>query len=197
MPFSTHADAPGAFNGRLPGRKFPARNGGSGGERRTFQDVEEVLRWSRMRRMFCGGSRTWRPDCKARRHGVPACRQGRGKRIKEMAVACSGRGALAVRCGRHGADGPYRMISGTLDRLTECHARPLPQAWSAGAVTRPVPCAEMTSSATGGDFGLGGIATCGDSGGAFALVAASGVDGVRIMRIGTMKIEERRYGKPF
>ena len=44
MPFSTHADAPGAFNGRLPGRKFPARNGGSGGERRTFQDVEEVPR---------------------------------------------------------------------------------------------------------------------------------------------------------
>ena len=51
--------------------------------------------------------------------------------------------------------------------------------------------------ATGGDFGLGGTAVCGDGGGAFALVAASGVDGVRIMRIGTMKIEERRYGKPF
>ena len=77
------------------------------------------------------------------------------------------------------------------------HACPMTQAWSAGAVTRPIPCEEMTSSATGGDFGLGGTATCGDSGGAFALVAASGGDGARIVRIGTMKTEERRCGKPF
>ena len=55
----------------------------------------------------------------------------------------------------------------------------------------------MTSSATGGDFGLGGAAVCGDGGGAFALVVASGGGGARIMRIGTMKAEERRCGKPF
>ena len=51
--------------------------------------------------------------------------------------------------------------------------------------------------ATGGDFGLGGTVVCGDGGDAFALVVASGGDGARIMRIGTMKTEERRCGKPF
>ena len=167
------------------------------GTRRTFQDVEEVLRWSRTRRMFYGGSRTWRPDGKARRHGVPAGRQGRGKRIKEMAVACSGHGVPAVQWGCHSAEGLYRVLSGTPDGLMGCHARPLPQAWSARVVTRPVSCAEMISSATGEDFGLGGTAACGDGGGAFALVVASGGDGARIMRIGTMKTEERRCGKPF
>ena len=98
------------------------------------------------------------------------------------------------------ADGPYRVLSGTPDRRMESMPCHLPQAWSAGAVTRPVrliPCAEMISSATGGDFGLGGTATCGDGRGAFALVAASGGDGARIMRIGTMKAKERRYGRPF
>ena len=161
------------------------------GTRRTFQDAGEVLRWSR----------TWRPGCKARRHGVPACRQGHGRRIKEVAVAFSERGAPAAQWGCHGVDGPYRVLFGTPDRLVgHRHARPLPQAWGAGAVTRPVcpiPCAEMISSATGGDFGLGGTAACGDGGGACALVAASGGDGARIMRIGTMNAEERRCGKLF
>ena len=151
-------------------------------------------------RGFCGGSRTWRPDCKARRQGVPACRQGCGKRIKEVPVACSGRGAPAAQWGCHGADGPYRALSGTPDGLMGHHASPLPQAWSAGAVTRLVrliPCVAMTSSATGGDFGLGGTATCGGGSGACIRVDASGGDGARIMRIGTMKAEERRCGKPF
>ena len=106
----------------------------------AFQDADEVLR----------RSRTWRPGCKARRQGMPACRQGRGRRIKEMAVACSGRGAPAAQWGCHGADGPYRAPSGTPDRLMGRHARPLPQAWSAGEVTRPVPCAEMISSRRAG-----------------------------------------------
>ena len=95
------------------------------------------------------------------------------------------------------ADGPYRALSGTPDRRMESMPCHLPQAWSTGAVTRPVSCAEMISSATGGDFGLGGTAACGDGGGAFALVAASGGDGARIVRIGTMKAEERRCGKLF
>ena len=181
-----------AAGGKTSGKEWIRR----AGTRRTFQDVEEVLRWSRTRRMFCGGSRTWRPDCKARRQ-VPACRQGRGKRIKEMTVACSGRGAPAAQWGCHSAEGLHRVLSGTPDGLMGCHARPLPQAWSAGVVTRPVSCAEMISSATSGDFGLGGTAVCGDGGGAFALVVASGGDGARIMRIGTMKTEERRCGKPF
>ncbi len=90
--FHAYADAPGAFNGQLPEEKSPARNG-SGGRARAGR--------SKTRRRFCGRSRTWRSGCKARRHGVPACRQGRGKRIKKMTVAFSGHGAPAAQCGRH------------------------------------------------------------------------------------------------
>ena len=100
-----------AAGGKTSGKEWIRR----AGTRRTFQDVEEVLRWSRTRRMFCGGSRTWRPDCKARRQ-VPACRQGRGKRIKEMTVACSGRGAPAAQWGCHcrrAAQGAFRHAGWT------------------------------------------------------------------------------------
>ena len=51
-----YADAPGSFNGRLSGKKSPARNGGSGEQARGGH--------SRTRMRFCGG-----PG-----HGVPAAR---------------------------------------------------------------------------------------------------------------------------
>ena len=44
---------------------------------------------------FRGKSKAWRPDGRTRRHGVPMCRQERGKRIREMAVECGERGAPA------------------------------------------------------------------------------------------------------
>ena len=61
------------------------------------------------------GDKTWCPDGRAHRHGVPACRQGRGKRIKEMTVACSERGArwcsgdVTVQMGRTGCLPARRM----------------------------------------------------------------------------------------
>ena len=40
-----------------------------------------------------------------------AHRQGHGKCISEMAVACRKRGVPSLRRGRYGADGMYRMLS--------------------------------------------------------------------------------------
>ena len=62
---------------------------------------------------------------KACRLGVPAGWQGRGKRIKEMAVACSGRGAPAAQWGCHcrrAAQGAFRH-AGWTDGT--CHAMSL------------------------------------------------------------------------
>ena len=161
------AGAPGAFNGRLPGRKFPARNGGSGGQARAGR--------SRTRGRFCGGPGRGVPAARHAVTGYPRAGRDAAGALRKWQL----RSVNVVRRRRSGdvtADGPYRAPSGTPDGLMgHRHARPLPQAWSAGAVTRPVcpvPCAEMTSSATGGDFGLGGTAVCGDGGGACALVAA-------------------------
>ena len=183
-----------AAGGKTSGKEWIRR----AGTRRTFQDVEEVLRWSRTRRMFCGGSRTWRPDCKARRQ-VPACRQGRGKRIKEMTVACSGRGAPAAQWGCH----CRRAAQGAFRHARQTDGMPCPSL-AAGVECRSSHASGPSGSlrgdgiiATGGDFGLGGTAVCGDGGGAFALVVASGGDGARIVRIGTMNAEERRCGKLF
>ena len=144
-----------AFNGWLPGKKSPARNGGSGG------------------RACAGHSKTWRRFCGGPGRGVPAARHAvteyprAGRDAAGALRKWQFRSVNVVRRRRSGdvtVDGPYRVLFGTPDRLVGHHARPLPQAWGAGAVTRPVcpiPCAEMISSRRAGILGSAALQPAG------------------------------------
>ena len=76
-----YADAFEALNGWLPGKKFPAGNGGKAGARREFSDVEELLRF-----------------CEDPEHGAQAARRVVRGHLVDLATSKNSLSAAMVRC---------------------------------------------------------------------------------------------------